>query len=520
MEKIKKYILPLIISLVFVGIYSYSFDTKPDINGDNAQYIRLANVLVSGLGYSDVGINGITPANNYPPGYPFILSILMRLGFTSIVQFKLINGLFLLSSVLMLYSVVRRITKSDTIPFIAAVLTLFSPRLINFSFMAMSEMSFLFFSVLALYSLYEYSEENNGKEFWKSKYFYIAVISSVISYYIRSIGVSTIVATLTFFAFRREWKQLIASVGGVILLYLPWTIRNAVLGLESRYLGTIMTVNPWRPELGSVSTVGEMANKMINNFDETVIKSFKVVLFPFSPTNFKVPSTTLMVLVGLIIFAITIYGAWKMGRMRYFLLAFLLANIGVFLLWHGGNQTRYVVPIVPYIFICFYLAIIDMYKLIFKDREKVVYKYLPFCLLLLAIPMTKDFKQLHINATNPYNPKIGTYFDILKSASNNLPKGTIICCRKPEFISLFAKDLLGINYLYSLDPEEVIKDLIKKRVEFVVLDRIGYASTVRYLKPAIDNNIELFTVVARTTEPETFLFAFDRDKAIEKYGIE
>ncbi|MFI3268625.1 MAG: hypothetical protein R3Y51_07920, partial [Rikenellaceae bacterium] len=321
-----------------------------------------------------------------------------------------------------------------------------------------------------------------------------------------TVGVSTMLGILVFYAFRKEWKQLLVSAGGMFLLILPWSIRNAVVGVESRYLGTIMTVNPWRPEKGTISSFSEMFDKMVTNFDDTVIKSFKILLFPFAGVDFKNPSTTAMIILGLVILAIVIYGVCKMGKLKYYLLTFFAANIGLFLLWHGGNATRYVIPLVPFIFIGFFVGFYNLTT--FKK------KYTPYLYLLLIVLMGAPIMNRREISQKPYPNGYDSYFRAINMLKQ-VPEGTVVCCRKPEFLVFYANKTIGTNYLYSLDTDEVIRDLVDKKVDIVLLDNLGFASTVRYLYPAIVANNNLFTPINETGDPITYIIKFERDKAIE-----
>lgn len=501
----KKNLHPIVITLIFVAVYWFCFDSKLDVNGDNASYIKLAENISSGMGYSYVDVNGVSPASHFPPGYSAILSIFISLGINNLIFFKMLNGAFLLASLLLLYFVVSKLTENKALAFTAVVLSVFSPKLIHFSFMAMSEMSYLFMSTLVFYSLYKYSEKNT---FLRSPYFYLAIVAAAASYYIRTVGASLMFSILVFYAFRREWKEMFISLGGIVLLILPWSIRNSICGIESRYFGAITLVNGWRPEEGNISSVGEMVEKMIKNFDETVIKSFKALLFPFLETNFRTPSSLMLVIFGLLILAVVIYGAWRMGKLRYFILAFFAANIGLFLLWHGGNDSRYVIPITPFIFICFWVGV---YYLIKKS-------FSPYFMLIMIFPMLFSIKDLADLSAKPYPSTFSNYFDVAKMIDKHLPAKTVICCRKPELLSFHAKKVYAINYSFTLDDKELIKNLIKNKVDFVLFDNLGFSSTQRYLLPAINNNRELFKTVYKLQNPNTYLLKFDIQKAIEKFN--
>lgn len=136
----------------------------------------------------------------------------------------------------------------------------------------------------------------------------------MIAYYTRTVGSALIFALLVFFLFRKEWIQAVVAMAGTVLLILPWSLRNSYYGIESRYFGTIMTVNPWRPESGTISSVGEMIDKILINLDETIIKGFQETLFPFISVNYEATSGFFQIVAGLLILAVIFM---ELGRWEY-----------------------------------------------------------------------------------------------------------------------------------------------------------------------------------------------------------
>lgn len=511
----KKPLFLIILTILYVIVYIYSFDSKLDLNGDNANYIRFARNIANGLGYSNVTADGVIPTNFYPPGYPALLSVFMSLGIDNLLFFKILDGIFLLLSIIGLFFVVKNITRQKNLAFVIAVLTIFSPLLMHFSNMVMSEMFYLFCTTVCFLSLYKYSVQNDPK-FWKSPYFYIAIVTAVAAYHIRTIGSTLIFAVIVFFAFRKEWKTTLASIASIVLLMIPWSIRNSSLGLESRYLGTIMTVNPWRPEEGSISSVSELIAKMIKNFDEIAIKGIKEILFPFITADYEASSGFFAIIISLLILAVLFYGAWNLGKLKWFFISYLLANIGLLLLWHGGNGNRYLVTIAPLIFALFYVGIHSLLVHFLKLKEKTA-QNIPFVFLLMFFFMFTPLQLQAGYAKEPYNPAFENYFTIAKTMNEKAPKRTIVCCRKPDLFMFYAPNMFAVNYTYSTDPKTLIVDLINKNVEYVVLEQLGFGSTGRYLFPAIQQNFELFPVYWQLPTPDTYLLKFDRKKAIEKF---
>lgn len=515
----KNYIFPLLLAFIFFIVYAYAFDSKLDLNGDNANYLHYAANMSEGHGYSITVADGFSPASQYPPGYSTLLAFFMLFGIHSLIFFKILNGILLLASLLLLFYLVSKITKNNSLAFVVALLPVFSPHLQHFSNIVMSEMLFLFFTVLCFFSFYKYAEKGETC-FWKQPWFYCIILSAAGAYYTRTVGMALLLAVVVFFLFRKEWKQTIFSFLGIVLLNAPWAIRNSIHGIESRYFGTIMTVNPWRPEEGTISTFGEMIEKMIVNFDETVIKGFKEILFPFMQIDYGTTSGFLAIVGGLLILAIVMYGAWNMGTVRWAMIAYLIGQIGLFMLWHGGNGTRYVVPVAPFIFINFYNGLYNLILFLLKKtvlkKENKFTTALPCSFLLLAFFMWTPVKMQAEAVKRPYPLAYQNYFAIAKEMQKQLPENTVCVSRKPELFRYYAPKIYSIRYVFSTNTKEVIENMIKNNVDFVILDQLGYSSTSLYLYPAIQQYSEFFPIVWHLENPDTYLLRFEREKAIEK----
>lgn len=510
----KRYVpslLLLLFTVFFIGLYAYTVDPKLDLNGDNASYIKLARDLADGHGYSNQGLDGNwTPASHFPPGYPAILSVFVRLGVDSLMGFKVLNAVFFFLSVVILGFLIRKVTGQIYLAFSVSVLAVMSPSLLYFSGMAMSEMSYMAATMLSLLSLFLYRQQA-GQRFYRSPWFYTAVVFAAGAYYIRTVGASIMFAVIVFYLFRKEWMAALSSVAGFVLCLLPWMIRNRMYGIEGRYMGTIMVNNPWRPEEGQISSVGEMLEKMVVDLNDTVVTGFKSLLFPYA----EMGSGFFPVLWGIVVVVIVFWGAWNMGKLRWAVIAYLVANMGLFALWHGGNGTRYVTPLIPLLFALFFLGIWAGCVELGKRRNKVVGKDSLWSLLFLLFlfPMIKPVENLHVQSKKPYPQAYFHYFSIASAMNSSYPQGTVVCCRKPELFVYFAPNMLVTNYLYSLEPEKVIGDLCEKKVDYVVLEQLGYASTFRYLYPAIAKYPQFFTVVYHLENPDTYLFKFEKDLA-------
>ncbi|MCD7968902.1 MAG: hypothetical protein LUF87_00915 [Alistipes sp.] len=533
-----------LIVVVFSIVFSTQFDPKLHISGDNAVYLKLAQNMADGHGYSSLGTDGeYHPASHFPPAYSFVLSIFMRAGIDSLVFFKALNGLFLLASLLLLFFMGNGLTGRPFLIFSAILLAVFSPQTLGFATIAMSEMCYMFFITAGFYALYRYSgrpayaghctlegampDSNTAKGpgpacvgspicFLKDPWFWTAVATVAAAYYTRSVAMSAIGAALVFFLFRREWKQAGVYAAGTVALLLPWSLRNAAHGIESRYFGTIMTVNPWRPEQGNISSVGEMAEKMVNNFDETVFKGFREILFPFMDFHQGTPSGFLSVVCGLAVLGVIFYGAWQLGRMRWMFIAYIAFNIGLFMLWHGGNGSRYVTPIAPVLFLCFYTGLYYLAEFAagkMRRQTRPLPAWLPLIFLVMALPALKPLQTQADMAGYPYSPAYRNYFKIAEELNKQADAGAVVVARKPDLFNYMAGRLVAVNYKFTSDPVGLIADLLDKNTSYVVLEQLGYGSTPLYLYPAIQAYPEVFPVIWHLPEPDTYLLGFDREAA-------
>ncbi len=504
----------LVFLLVFLTVFSYIFDSKLSLNGDNFAYLLLAKSIAQGFGYTNLYSLGQLPAGHFPPGYPFILSIFMFLKINNVIFFKILNGLFFFGSVCLLASWMKKITQNTAFIISVGILILLNTGLLSYATIIMSELPYLFFTCLTFWGLYKLDER---KDFWRSPYFYIMVISAVGAYYIRSVALALLISIFIYFLIQKRWKISLGFLGSVFILYLPWIIRNKIYGIEGRYFSTMMLANAWRPEEGNIATFSGFFNKLMTNLDDTVIKGFKEVMFPFINIDTSMPSGIGAIIGAIILLAFIFYGAWNCGKYRYLIILYILGNIGTFLLWHGGNGSRYVHPLTPFLLFTFFWGILSLLKQlkILNNYQKV----LPFIFLIVAFFHIEPLKEQHALAKMPYPPAFKNYFALAKSFNpkneQEINKDIIVCCRKPEMFSYYS-NCLTTNYKFSLDPKEVIEEMIETNINYVVLEQLGYSSTVRYLYPAIQAYPEAFEIVSHLPNPDTYLFVFNKQKAIEK----
>jgi hypothetical protein len=499
--------------ILFIVTFSYIFNPKLDLNGDNCEYYLLATSIAGGHGYSDVTNEACNPVNGFPPGYPLLMSA-VRIFTDSFFFQKILNGLFLLTSLLLFFFFIRKNKLPDSLAFITIVIVLFNSRVLHFATIMMSETSFLLFSVLSLFFL---SKMDDEKPFWKDRHFYFAILSTAYCYHIRTQGIALAVAITGFFLFTKKWKQMLAFAGGFVFCLIPWIVRNKIQNLgQSRYLDMVGTANPWRPEEGALS-IGEVITRFLDTFRMLLTQAVPNSILPYFSVDYSSPTSWIGWLTAIILVSIIGIGMWRFGKYKYVFLFYTLATFGVISLFSTPSENRYITALLPFLEVSLIAGIYTL--LCWSVRKlKIAKNVSPWLLVFLVFFSFPRLNQLRAQNTAPVPPNYHNFFTIAKAVHKQLPANTVVCSRKPSLFYMYSQSPV-CNYLWTADNEALIKNLIQSKVDYVVLEQLGYSSTFLYLYPAIQNHPELFIPVLSLKNPDTYLLKFDREQAIEKFQL-
>jgi len=455
--------------IIFIIVYPQIFDSKLDMGGDNYHYLNYSEAISNGHGYSSPYSPDYPPTGWYPPGYSCFLTLVHQ----NVQAAKIANGIMLLLIAVAVYFILRQ----SVLGFVAGAFILLNPGLLRLSTVIYSEMLFTLLSVSTILVLVYYP-----KKLW------LLILLSAGAIYVRSVGYA-LIGAMFLYLFIRNWQSSLKYLGGVIALYLPWMIRNHVQGINGRYFSLAMQSNPWRPEEGTLN-ITEFINRTFQNFNETTLTGFPEALLSIQS-----------LLLGILVLVIIIYGAWRLKE-KWFFLFYLVFNIGIICIFHGGNGIRYVWPMVPVLYLCLFFG---LWGLITRRRAiNQNYGYVLLLLILFLIPGIKERAEF---AKSEYPPNYQSYITLAKEVGK-LNNDFTVVCRKPEIFHYYSRGYTN-NYKYTLDNQELLENLIEKKVDFVVLDNLGYSSTYRYLYPAIQNNKEKFQVVYADQPNNTYLLLFN-----------
>ncbi len=494
------YLFPALIILVFLVSYSYTFDRKLAPLGDNASYYMLGEALAQGEGYVNISKIDKTPNNHYPPGYPAVLSIFMQ--FTdSIVFFKILNGVFLLASCLILYQVMKKLLENDVLAFIIVLMTVLNFHILQYGSMIMSEIPFLFFSLLGLWLFLKIDTQ---KPFFRDRNFYLLLVAIVISYHTRSLGIALTGATIAAFLLQKKWGHGVALGGGFVLLALPWFVRSQMLGGGS-YSRQLMMINPYQPNLGKAD-VGDFIDRFLNNFSRYITTEIPNALFPFTEVDYRQEAAASDWVAGLLLMAVIIYGFITLRKFRIILGLYALFTFFILLLWPDvWVGVRFMVPLIPILAVGLVHGLYQLAGKLFSAAGK---KVSGWAFLILPLLLLTSVGQLHKQASTPLHPAWDNYYAMgrwLRSQSGEKP---VVACGKPALFYLYSKTFT-VRYPFEQDTEALLAELEDEKVDYVVIDQV-YPNTFRYLLPAVRAHPERFEQVFHQPNPDTFLLKFKR----------
>lgn len=485
-----------ILLLVFIQVYPYIFDTKLFLGGDNADYYILANALASGEGYSYMHMPGLPPANHFPPGYPFLMSLIIRIGFESVIAMKIFNGILLLLSSYLLFHLSFKLTKNKILSIILAVLMLLNSNMLEYSTIMMSEISFVFFTLLSIY-LFMLSYERNFN--LKSPYLYLMIASTIILFYIRTQGIALFGAFFIYLAFKKQFKPLFIFIALSVIAILPWQMRSAELG-GNGYVKQLMRVEPYNNDSKKME-FGDWLDRIGENAVRYVSKEIPNSIFPVMAVEYKnrqtgenIKAPTSYWVVGILIILLGLLGIWSVKEYRWLFLILYGSTFAIYMLWpQVWFGIRFILPMAP---ITLMFAIFGIYFLlqgIFKPKSPLIEsnKFALVFALLCFLQIT-PIKALNAKSNRPHPVNWANFLKIGEWSKDHL-KGEkiVISNRKPGLIYAVSKHKQA-GFLYTPDREAMINDFKKNEVTHLIFEQLGFNQTGKFLFPLFQKEPEKF----------------------------
>lgn len=538
--------LLVVISVVFYINYNAIFDRKLDMNGDNIVYYSLGQSLHNGTGYSNITGFEVTPHTHFPPGYPAFISVMlnfMRDG--NYTAMKEANGFLLFLSLLMLFYAIKRVAKDNVVvAFSAVLLCCVQKDLLRWSTIMMSEMLFLFLSVVVISVALFLYRRKCFQEYTKWDYMALGamLLSIAYIYFVRTMGISLILALFGWYLLQALWqgyKYMKAKKEGssenlpdrksltyyacmAVLVMLPFGISKMAWGARNKAIGHEQTdyVTDFKKKGGNgevMTTFSDWSERVYNNAKSYLTKMMpETVLTKVFEKND--PITGGDIFIGFFVFFLVVFGFFQTGWGGFLIFSYLAITFGVLLFWpEQFTSVRYYVAVVPLILFLFLHGIWNIVSFIVsKVKGRSLKKYAPvvsslavllslfFWLIPLQSEAQSGYREL---AKRPYKQIVAdqnflNYYEAMDWCKENLSDSSRMVCRKPELYYIYSGFKKSTSFPYYAPEDTVISYLNRVNATNIILDN-WFKHAYVTLYPAVKKYPEKFKVLHTIGEVDT-----------------
>ena len=213
----------VVYSLAIVSIVDESFPS----NVDAVRFLILSHSILSGEGYTDIHRPLSLPHTRFPPVLPCMFAAVQWIAPGSLVPMKLAVASFGLLSIIAFYLFFRRLV-GDLLAALLAVTIGIQLEMLRFSQQLMSDVPYIFFSILALFLIVRRVQSRQAGV-WLEIAIGVALSLATLT---RTIGLSLFAAFLVSVLLDRGFKKKVRCLSVVSLILLSsqgaWEVRNYV----------------------------------------------------------------------------------------------------------------------------------------------------------------------------------------------------------------------------------------------------------------------------------------------------
>ena len=483
----------LLIILLTAGLLAFfSLQSGHDWGGDFALYLRQANSLLDGSSELLLAQNtyamensSVGPPSNpqigphlYPWGFPLLLlPLVASTGYSLIAVKGYLILFFLLALLVNYYLFVPRLGRAYSLMLTA--LLAFNPFLLTFSDIIVSDIPFLFFSLLSLL----FVEKTLGYRPYfvnKTVTYLLTGFLLFFSFLIRTNGIVLLgvlgVGHLIKWGrpllqqqllplLRKEWKELLPYGAFAFFLLLAKVTLPSGSGSHLLFLKAI--------------TPGKLAWNLMY-YIELPADFFRGVLFPMLLYGITVPFLVL--------------GIWRRIRMLPdgLYLVFCAASMIIFVLWPPVQGLRFIFPLLPFYLYFVFKGLQEVQTAFWKAGSESPVRWVPvFSLVLGGLflfgslkAVTENFPERRM-AEGPYTEASQEMLSVLKKETT---REDVIVFFKPRVLSfLLDRQSLRVTRLAELEAGKGDYLLYYKPVNFGQLLEEEYSAFHNQLRPVFEN---------------------------------
>ncbi len=506
---------------------------------DNASYIVLGQALASGRGYVMANEPSAPAMNLYPWGYPLILAGVLRLAgsvaspMQAVIPMKLAAVLFYLATLPAVYLLVRR-RHSETLALLTALLVAVNPSVLSLATEVLSEMPFVFFSLLGLLLVESFEMADPGRGARSASLLLLGGLSLAAGYYMRTAALAILVAASVYLLSKHRIRAGVGLGAMLAALALPWFLRSSSAPTPETpffarsYLYQVLAAAPYSDQ--SVTLLG-LVSRIITNSLTYATQILPETMFPHLASLGRLAAVAGAGMAALLLlgFIIEVRRGLRVGELSvgaYWL------SLSLFV-WVLGY--RYVILVVPFAF--FYLLVAVQWlarRVLASAKTPCILPSTPggqsqgrrdlpaaltaaLALALVVSGLAVDLRRAERNLTvtrrqtlaevYAADPEWTRWLESVSWLKANLPADAVVMGRKSDLLYLLS-DRRTAEYPYSQDPAILLSALARNKVTHVLEDAFTWTRTTEiYLDPAMHSRPAAFNLLHETSEPVTRLWA-------------
>jgi hypothetical protein len=470
---------------------------------DDAHYVILAQSLASNQGYRLINFPSAPTERAFAPGWPVLLSQLAAVFPGNYQVLKLLALFFWLAAIPLIYALFFNRLKSPYLEILVAIIAI-SPALISFTGKVMSEMPYLFFSLLTLYLFDSWNRSQNKSKIWL---LIACPFAASYAFYIRSAGISLLLAIPVCLLVWRRFKQagVVIVLLGLALASLQWiSSRNGSFLISPHYENQISVA----VSATKIAQAGTNAQSYLSGkISTSLVPIFNEVL----PRSNRHGLVILAILTNAIILLFILLGA-AISRPPLLEGIYLVLYLIIITFWtpnSAGGQSRFLVPILPFLYLYLMQGIFWSSERIFTKHPTQASAVVTGLISLIVIV------SLVRNATYWENPEwkrrpdlsIGTNW-----IAENTPLDSIVMTINPvsEYLYMHRKTIA-----YPEIGRDIEKYLKINKIDYILVSLKAQAPRSNELKAEIANHLvplleskpDKYQLIYTSTDQNVMVFA-------------
>jgi hypothetical protein len=501
--------------ILIIAIHWLAFNAGFEDVDDNASYMIAAKSLVErGAPYYLYAPNSPVDTEG-ALGLPVMLIPCYLIWGMNFKPMEILILLTMIGSVIMCFLLFKKMA-GKTFALIITILFGTHPYIVAFSSIIMTEIPYLFWSMLAILLILKYEEKEKFNIWWMLA----ALLAVFMTYLTRAVGSGLFIAVVLYFLLKSNILPYIKKKSFQFIKdpkFLKFIFISAALFI------LLLTYQLWAHSLGGVSqaeTLAKMnlAAQFSKNFD-AIWQVLSQNIFTGSIIRWEVKQIEPMNFLWILVFLITIAGLVISLFKRQLVALYVIFVALVLMLGNTAVQpivvSRYLIVFTPFLIYFFYLGIQwPVSKLIKKGNWGATLGTTVLAMILASSFVGNGYTIQKSHTGQLYPVSYSSFLDCAAWAKDNLPKDAVVASRKERIFYIFS-GLQGFKHAKSNELASVktesdfiafkkkkLAEFAKNNTKYVIIDTFN-SSTINFIFPIIQENPDKFKLIKTIGDEKT-----------------